>query len=97
MPIDGTDHPLIQKGHQEYLKSMQKNITFKNIIFKNGYGNNGRTIYWNANSGEIANSIFTNSYAQNGGAAYVPENRNIEIKSSIFDNNIAEEESEAVY
>ena len=58
---------------------------------------NGGAIYWNANSGEIANSIFTNSRAQNGGAVYVPENRNVEIKSSIFDSNIAEEESGAVY
>ena len=53
-------------------------------------------IYWNANNGEIANSIFTNSYAQNGGAIYVPENRNVEVKSSIFDSNTAEE-SAAVY
>ena len=58
---------------------------------------NGGAIYWNANNGEITDSIFTHSYAQNGGAVYVPENRNVEIKSSIFDNNIAEEESGAVY
>jgi len=70
------------------------NVTFKNIIFKNGVSNEGGAVYSLGNC-IFKNCTFINNYAKYGGAIY--SNANLTIIDSNFMNNGAKLSGGAIY
>lgn len=100
--IDGNGHTIDACGKARIFFCVGKNITIKNISFKNGYAatslsksgfgtNDGGAIF---NKGElcIVDSIFENNTTSNGqgGAIYNQSQAKLNIKNSHFNANISD-------
>ena len=94
--IDGKGHTLDAKGSSRIFKINAENVTLKNIIFKNGHGNNGGAIQWMNTKGVAANCTFINCSAKNGGSVYW-NGENGMINTSTFDHSTATSNGGAIY
>ena len=94
--IDGKGHTLDAKGSSRIFKINAENVTLKNIIFKNGHGNNGGAIQWMNTKGVAANCTFINCSAENGGSVYW-NGENGMINTSTFDHSTATSNGGAIY
>ena len=94
--IDGKGHTLDAKGSSRIFKINAENVTLKNIIFKNGHGNNGGAIQWMNTKGVADNCTFINCSAENGGSVYW-NGENGMINTSTFDHSTATSNGGAIY
>ena len=94
--IDGNGHTLDAKGSSRIFKINAENVTLKNIIFKNGHGNNGGAIQWMNTKGVAANCTFISCSAENGGSVYW-NGENGMINTSTFDHSTATSNGGAIY
>ncbi|WP_405309133.1 right-handed parallel beta-helix repeat-containing protein [Methanobrevibacter sp.] len=94
--IDGKGHTLDGKGLSRIFKVNAENVTLKNIIFKNGHGNNGGAIQWMNTKGVADNCTFINCSAENGGSVYW-NGENGMINKSTFDHSTATSNGGAIY
>ena len=94
--IDGKGHTLDAKGSSRIFKINAENVTLKNIIFKNGHGNNSGAIQWMNTKGVADNCTFINCSAENGGSVYW-NGENGMINTSTFDHSTATSNGGAIY
>ena len=94
--IDGKGHTLDAKGSSRIFKINAENVTLKNIIFKNGHGNNGGAIQWMNTKGVADNCTFISCSAENGGSVYW-NGENGMINTSTFDHSTATSNGGAIY
>ena len=94
--IDGNGHTLDAKGSSRIFKVNAENVTLKNIIFKNGHGNNGGAIQWMNTKGVADNCTFINCSAENGGSVYW-NGENGMINTSTFNHSTATQNGGAIY
>ncbi|MDO5861178.1 hypothetical protein, partial [Methanobrevibacter sp.] len=100
--IDGKGHTIDAKGMTRIFNVQALNVTFKNIIFANGYSNHGSAICCGMDNTEkidfkIVNCTFVNNtdydqygYYAGGGAVYIKTNEgSFNITDSRFENNKA--------
>lgn len=89
--IDGNNHTIDAKGETQIFFCLGRNITIKNVKFKNGFSEeNGGAIFNNEQSSlEINNCKFTkNTAISDGGAIY--NSGSLTIKDSTLNSNEAE-------
>ena len=94
--IDGKGHTLDAKGSSRIFKINAENVTLKNIIFKNGHGNNGGAIQWMNTKGIAENCTFISCSAENGRSVYW-NGENEMINKSRFDHSTATQNGGAIY
>ena len=85
--VDGQGHTIDAKHLARIFDIEAKNVTLKNIIFINGFAENGGAVLSNA-AVSIENCTFINNSASNRGGA-VQVNANCTIEGSNFFNNSA--------
>ena len=96
--IDGKGHTIDAKGQTNIFKVDNVKVTFKNIIFANGYSSYGGAVYYKSNiEGEFINCTFINNFASYYGGAIYDYQGSLNIVGSTFINNTASSSGSAIY
>ncbi|AWX31701.1 hypothetical protein [Methanosphaera sp. BMS] len=96
--INGNGYSIDSQGLTRIFKTTGKNITLKNITFKNGYSKDSGAAIANVGSVKIYNSNFTDNIAEvDGGAVYNDINGTMTIQDSILSNNSALTDGGAIF
>ena len=88
--IDGKDHVLDGANASRIFLISNSNVTLKNLIFKNGFGDDGGAIQLSNSTLSISNCTFINNRANAGGGAIYASLSNVSIEGCEFSRNFGE-------